>query len=144
MAACSAPGGRGPSARPRQRVAQGAGLMEFFGLARRMLARGSGESPGTQHLELVPGRLTATVVDHDLDGRHRRTISSGGLEAHGQAEVAITLLRGDQDAVWLSDVTGFFTTLLDLAAQGRVVGPWGYTLFQLAGGRDFLAPGVRG
>jgi hypothetical protein len=91
------------------------------------------ELPAT--VELIPGRLTARVVGHDVPTGQGLfpcwTYVSDGLRSVGQDELIFTLRRrsGEPVGAFPADPLTFFKQAHSLATQGRTVGPWGYTVF---------------
>jgi hypothetical protein len=97
---------------------------------------------------LVPGRLSAQVLLHEISSNagpvHCWVYLSEGLRALGQREIAFALRRMPEEApqAFPPDMLHFFTTVLRLAEQGRLVDTGGFTEF---GPPGFLGdPNFRG
>ncbi|OGN83997.1 MAG: hypothetical protein A2X23_03945 [Chloroflexi bacterium GWC2_73_18] len=105
------------------------------------------EDDATARVDLVPGRLAATVFVHAIDSREGRldcwTYASRGLRSHGQKELVLTLVRRPDEApdAYPRDPLDLFAAVLDVAAGGRIVDEGDLTELGPAG---FLGrPGIR-
>jgi hypothetical protein len=91
-------------------------------------------------VDLVPGRLAARVQAHDFPAGPERvpcwTYVSDGLSSAGQKELIFTLRRRPDEAPadFPHDPLRFFTQVLQLAEQGRLVDVGGFTAFRAASG----------
>src|SRR5262245_12641464 len=98
-------------------------------------ASGASESALPATVELVPGKLTARVVSHNLpvgsDTVPCWTYVSEGLARLGQDELVFTLRRrgAEAEGAFPPDPLMFFRQVHSLAEQGQIVGPWAYTVF---------------
>ncbi|MDB5310235.1 MAG: hypothetical protein JWO38_4437 [Gemmataceae bacterium] len=105
----------------------------------RLFGRSQASAPTTKELpgevELIPGRLVARVVAHEVPLGDRTlpcwTYTTHGLAAVGQDELIFTLRRrsGEPATAVPTDPFTLMKQVFSLAEQGRAVGPMGYTVF---------------
>jgi hypothetical protein len=101
-----------------------------------------------RRIDIVPGRLSANVYHIIVPARAGQlpcwVYLSEGLRAHGQREIAFTLRRHESEdpARFPEDPLHFFSAVLRLAEQGKLVDSGGYS--ELGERGMFGDAGVRG
>jgi hypothetical protein len=87
------------------------------------------------YTELIPGELSARVWLHDAEAAPCWSYTSEGLQAHGQAELILTVHRGpgEADGDFPREPLEFFKLVLQQAKAGQLVYPGDLTMLGGAG-----------